>query len=202
MHPFWVYLQLGLGHITDLGGYDHMVFLLALTAVHTYREWARLLWLVTAFTVGHSLTLALATLKLVSISPALIEFLIPVTILCTALAGLFTPTPDPRARPRPGQQARRAALGYLLALVFGLIHGLGFANYLQALLGKASVTLPLLAFNLGVELGQLAIVAAIVAVGYLLLAIFGVKRREWQLIQCAVAATLATQLMVQTYPVA
>ena len=148
---FLVYLRLGFEHISDLKGYDHILFIVALCAVYHFKAWKRLLWLVTAFTVGHSVTLALATLRLVTIDATLVEVLIPVTILLTSLLDV--------AAPAEVQQDRAARYKYGLALGFGLIHGLGFSNFLRAVLGgEESIALPLFAFNVGLELGQIVIV--------------------------------------------
>jgi len=141
MHStFVVYLQLGFDHIADLRGGDHILFIVALAAGYGLSHWRHLLILVTAFTVGHSVTLALATLRLVSVSSAWVEFLIPVTILAT---GVFT-LAETRARPeRLELPSRTQRVKYVMALLFGLIHGLGFSNFLRAMLGdEESIALP------------------------------------------------------------
>ena len=127
MSIFELYFKLGLQHIADLKGYDHILFILILCAVYSLKEWKRVLVLVTAFTIGHSLTLALATLDLIRVDGDLIEFLIPLTIFLTALANLF-------ARKHQVSPLLHY-LKYTAALFFGLIHGLGFSNYLRSLLG-------------------------------------------------------------------
>ena len=193
MSVFQTYLQLGFLHICTPRAADHLTFLLALCAPYVLADWRRVLALVTSFTVGHSLTLALATLGVVAFKPALIEALIPVTIMVTALwnlrrAGrLLTPrTPVLSAAPN------------LLALGFGLIHGLGFSNYLRALLGANSRPLQvLLAFNVGVELGQVLIVTAILLVGAVLLGSLRVARRDWLLTTSGAALGIATVLLLQ-----
>jgi len=169
MHStFAVYLRLGFDHIADLRGYDHILFIVALSAGYGLAHWRHLLVLVTAFTVGHSVTLALATLRLISASTAWVEFLIPVTILATGVFTLFEtrrrrgPLPEGRAAPLRAQRVK-----YGMALFFGLIHGLGFSSYLRAVLGdEESIALPLFSFNVGLEVGQIAILACILAVGW------------------------------------
>ena len=194
---FQTYLELGFRHICTPRAADHLTFLLALCAPYGLTDWRRVLALVTSFTVGHSLTLALATLGLVAFKPAVVEALIPVTIILTALwnlrgAGLATGRP---ALP-PGPVL--AAAPNALALGFGLIHGLGFSNYLRALLGPASRPVQeLLAFNLGVELGQVLIVAALLLLGALLLRGVGVARRDWLLTTSGAALGIAALLLVQ-----
>jgi hypothetical protein len=197
MTVFSTYLQLGFLHICTPRAADHLTFLLALCAPYVLADWRRVLALVTSFTVGHSLTLALATLGLVAFRPVLIEALIPVTIMLTALWNLRGAGPA-SARPALRPAPVLAAAPNALALGFGLIHGLGFSNYLRALLGPNSRPLQeLLAFNVGVELGQALIVAAILLLGALLLRGLGVARRDWLLTTSGAALGIATLLLVQ-----
>lgn len=190
---FQTYLQLGFLHICTPRAADHLTFLLALCAPYVLADWRRVLALVTSFTVGHSLTLALATLGLVAFRPALIEALIPVTILVTALWNLRGAS-QPIAR----RSSVLAAAPNALALGFGLIHGLGFSNYLRALLGPNSRPVQeLLAFNVGVELGQILIVSAILLVGAVLLGSLRVARRDWVLTTSGAALGIATVLLLQ-----
>ncbi len=162
MEELWMYGRLGFKHIIDLGGVDHIVFVLALTLRYIWSDWKKLLVLVTSFTIGHSLTLALSTLSLIDISVNWVEFLIPVTILITAVSNFWV---------KDFEFRQRYSMHYGLALFFGLIHGLGFSNYLKSLLGKeASLLGPLFSFNIGLEIGQLLIVAAIIGLSYVLLA--------------------------------
>lgn len=154
MSEFSLYIRLGFEHISDLAGYDHILFVIALAAVYPLREWKHLLVLITAFTIGHSVTLALATLGVVDVNPDLIETLIPVTIFITAainIAERFAKDPENALQ-------RDWRMKYALAIGFGLIHGLGFSNFLRAVLGaEESLVLPLFSFNVGLELGQLVI---------------------------------------------
>lgn len=167
---FAVYLELGFRHIADLAGYDHILFVVALSAGYSLAQWRQLLVLVTAFTVGHSLTLALATLQVVQVSSAWVEFLIPVTIVLTGLYSLRETRRPPATEAGPsGTAPPLGARGvkYGMALFFGLIHGLGFSNFLRAILGEEeSLVWPLFSFNVGLEVGQLAILAVILAVGW------------------------------------
>jgi len=142
------FVHLGFRHITDLAALDHMLFLLALAAIYRGRDWRDMLWVITAFTAGHSVTLALAVTGALRLPTPLIEFLIPVTILVTGLENILVRRRD------------RAPLGGgyrpMFAGVFGLVHGAGFANYLQSLF-VGSIVVPLLGFNAGIELGQLGV---------------------------------------------
>ncbi|RAK63812.1 HupE/UreJ family protein [Hymenobacter edaphi] len=198
MSVFQTYLQLGFFHIFNLQAYDHLVFLLALCAPYVLGDWRRVVALVTSFTLGHSLTLALATLGVVQFPPAVIEALIPVTILLTCAAnlrqagraGLSRP---PRRRPESVLWAPTNAL----AAGFGLIHGLGFSNYLRELLGQQSrPVLELLSFNVGVEIGQLLIVGLILLVGFLVLRGLGTPRRDWLLVVSGAAGGIAAVLLL------
>ncbi|PLX18559.1 MAG: HupE / UreJ protein [Salinivirgaceae bacterium] len=165
---FGTYFSLGVDHIANLRGYDHIIFLIVLCATYSFNSWKKLLILVTAFTIGHSLTLALATLNLINVNSQLIEVLIPVTILVTAFINLI----------KPGEKTF-GRLKYAFALFFGLIHGLGFSNYLRMLLSSESdITIPLLGFNLGVEVGQLLIVLCILAITWLILGFTKIKTRD------------------------
>ncbi len=191
MSEFLLYLELGFDHILDLNGYDHILFVVALCATYMIRDWKKLLILVTAFTIGHSITLALATLQVVNFRAELIEFLIPVTIFITALFNLF--------KKERGFETPKVRSNYWLALLFGLIHGLGFSNYLRALLGKdTSIVSQLLAFNIGLELGQIIIVAIFLIISFILVDIFGVKRRDWKMIISSAVAGIALMLMFET----
>ena len=151
MSELLTFLHLGFRHITDLAALDHVLFLFALAAIYRGRDWRDLLWVVSAFTVGHSITLALAATGALRLPTSMIEFLIPVTILATGLENIVV------------RRRERAPLGGgyrpVFAGVFGLVHGAGFANYLQSLFA-GSIVVPLLGFNVGIELGQLVVLGA------------------------------------------
>ncbi len=184
---FGSYLELGFDHILDLNGYDHILFLVALCAAYSTSDWKKILILVTAFTVGHSITLGLSSLNIISINADLIELLIPVTILITALLNLFLV-------PQPGRQWRPQ---YFLALFFGFIHGMGFSNYFKALLGKeAEIILPLFAFNLGVELGQICIVGIILMLNFLVTKGGRIPQPIWNLVVSLIAVALSIYMIV------
>lgn len=190
MSDFSLYFQLGISHISDLKGYDHILFIVALCAAYAFSEWRKVLILVTAFTIGHSLTLALSTLRYLVVPSAIIEFLIPVTILFTALSNVI------QKQDRPGN---KSILNYALALFFGLIHGMGFSNYLRQLMGmEDNIFVPLLAFNLGLELGQVLIVGAFALLSFFILSLFKYPHREWKIFVSGAAAGISLILMSQT----
>ena len=148
MSDLAAYIELGFRHIVNIEAADHILFLLALAAIYRFRDWRECLWVATAFTVGHSMTLALAVTNTLVLPSALIEFLIPVTIVATGLENLLV-----RDRVRAGGIARYRPV---LAGVFGLVHGAGFANYLRSLFVD-HIALPLFGFNVGIELGQICV---------------------------------------------
>lgn len=191
MSEFRLYYGLGLDHILDVNGYDHILFVVVLCALYQSSDWKRVLVLVTSFTTGHSITLALATLGYISINSDFIEFLIPVTILMTAISNLFTK----EHKISDGKLYRN----YLFAGLFGLVHGLGFSNYLRALLGgDTSILMQLFAFNVGLEVGQIIIVGIFMIVSFIFVSIAGIARRDWKLIISSAVGGIALMLMLET----
>ena len=190
MNQFQFYLTLGFEHISNLAGYDHILFLVALCAIYRMEQWRKILVLVTAFTIGHSVTLLLASLDVVSIPSSIIKFLIPTTILLTALHNVISK--------QAGEQSSKMWRNYLMALFFGFIHGMDFSNYFKALIMNPSeLTVPLLGFNLGIELGQLLVVFFIVGTAFLVLNVIGVKHREWNLFISGAAAGMSLLSMLE-----
>ena len=190
MGSFDFYIQLGFKHISDFAGYDHMLFLVALCAIYKIQQWKSILILVTAFTIGHSVTLILSSLDIVTIPSNIIEFLIPVTIFLTALNNVVGPSPS--------DKTARMSKNYWMALFFGFIHGMGFSNYFKALLmDSSSITAPLLGFNIGIELGQILVVFFIVSIAHLVTSKLGVKHREWNLFISGAAAGMSLIFMLE-----
>jgi len=170
MQDFPLYFELGWQHILDWKGYDHILFVMVLCGTYLLSDWRKVLILVTAFTIGHSITLALSVFKIIHVKTDLIEFLIPVTILVTAASNILAGKSKPKG----------LYLKYAFALFFGLIHGLGFSNYLNSLLGKSTnIVAELFAFNVGLEFGQIIIVLGILIFSFLLLNVFKVKKWDW-----------------------
>lgn len=189
MSEFGLYFELGREHILDyINGYDHILFVLALCAIYLVRDWKKILILITAFTIGHSITLALATMQIISVKSELVEFLIPLTIFVTASSNLF--------RKEESIDKQNIQINYFFALFFGLIHGMGFSNYLRAILGKShSILSPLLAFNLGLELGQVIVVTIFLIISYILVVWLKVSRRDWKMVLSSAIAGIAFILM-------
>jgi heme exporter protein D len=189
MSEFNSFFNLGIHHILDWQAYDHMLFVVVLCAVYRLSQWRQILVLITAFTVGHTLTLLLSTLDVIRFPAPIVEFLIPLTIFTTAILNIFEPV-----------ERNQSAMmwHYLTAMGFGLIHGMGFSNYLRVLLGgEESILLPLLAFNVGLEVGQLGIVAVSLGSAFLALEVVGVKHRMWNLLVSGMAAVISLMLMIQ-----
>ena len=187
MSVFEAYLSLGFWHITDLAAYDHILFIVALCAIYQLKDWKRILILVTAFTIGHSATLALASLDVIVFSGRWVEILIPITILLTCLFNVITNF-DLKSAHRQK---------YFLALSFGLIHGMGFSSYLKSAFKNASdVIFPLFSFNVGIELGQLIIVLIILGLGYVAMNVLKVKQQYWNWTVSGLAFVIAIKLLV------
>lgn len=189
MDTFRLYFAIGRDHILDVtGGYDHLLFIISLCALYQFSNWKKVLVLVTAFTVGHSVTLVLATFRIVTIRPELVEFLIPLTILITSVSNFF--------RKEESTGNRLIQVNYGFALFFGLIHGLGFSNNLRTILGSAkSIAMPLFSFNVGLEFGQIIIVGAFLSAGFIFVNLFGVNRRDWKLVISSAIAGISLVLL-------
>ncbi len=188
MNEFLLYFKMGLFHVLDIKAYDHILFLIVLAVVYQFKQWKKVLWLITLFTIGHSITLALSAYGIINVNANLVEFLIPLTIFITGLMNVLT--------------AKKASVGkenqnLFFALFFGLIHGLGFSNYFKMMIGKSNDKLvPLLEFALGVEAAQIIIVLAILLIGGLVQSIFGVNRRDWILVASSIVIGFALQMMI------
>jgi len=174
MHPFEFYLKLGFEHIANLNGYDHILFLVVLCAVYQISQWRNILILVTAFTIGHSITLFIVSLDFFSIPSRIIKLLIPLTILITSLQNVINI--------KQIENSSRMGKNYFMALFFGLIHGMDFSNYFKALImSPDEIVIPLLGFNIGIELGQILIVLFIVLISFIFLNIIKIKHLKWNL---------------------
>lgn len=165
-----IYTKLGFDHILDPRGYDHILFVVALCAIYLLKDWRKVLILVTAFTIGHSLTLAISSLDIISISASLVETLIPITIVLTCIYNIF----------KTALKDEKHIVNYLIALGFGFIHGLGFSNFFKALIDEEeSIVAPLFYFNVGVELGQIIIVVLTLLLSYLIVDLLKVKQKYY-----------------------
>lgn len=186
---FNLWFTTGVQHITDLQGYDHMLFLLSLCGIYSIREWKKVLILVTAFTIGHSITLALSATDVFTAKSGLIELLIPVTIMLSAASNILYSIKNKDINTK---------LNYLMALFFGLIHGLGFSYLLKSLLGNSeSILSPLFAFNIGLEAGQLIIVVIILFISLFLTEIIKLKNKTKNISISALALIMGTIMLIE-----
>ncbi|UAM98083.1 HupE/UreJ family protein [Polaribacter litorisediminis] len=188
MEDFLLYFKMGLNHVLDFSAYDHILFLIVLAVVFDHFQWRKVIWLVTLFTLGHSLTLALSAYGILKIRIDIIEFLIPLTIFITGVINI--------ANAKTGA-TKKGNINLIFALFFGLIHGLGFSNYFKMMIGKEEdKLLPLIEFALGIELAQVIVVIGILIIGMLLKSIFRVDRRDWVLVCSSIVIGFSIQMMV------
>ena len=192
MSEFWLYFKLGLHHVLDINGYDHVLFLIALMVPYAFKDWKRVLLLVTLFTVGHTLSLILSVFGVVYINPTLVEFLIPITILVTAVFHLFT----------AGKSSKNESISFvaIVTLFFGIIHGLGFSSYFKSILpGDASdKLLPLLEFALGIEAAQILVVFVVLILSYIVQTFFRFSKRDWALVMSALIIEVVLLMIIES----
>jgi hypothetical protein len=176
MSQFWIYFQIGLKHVLDVNSYDHVLFLIALAIPFSFKDWKRLVLLVSLFTIGHTMALMLSVFGIIAIKVSVVELLIPVTILITAFYNLFT----------AGKSSKKEGLNliFFVTLFFGIIHGLGFSNYFKSILGGDAVSkiLPLSEFALGIEAAQIVVVFIVLILSYIVQTVFRFSRRDWALV--------------------
>ena len=191
LSDFLFYFKLGWSHIVSFDALDHQLFILALVTLYTAKNVKQVLILVTAFTIGHSLTLLLSVLDVIRFPSKWVEFLIPCTILITALSNLF----------KRNLALKQFNPNYYLALLFGLVHGMGFANSVRMMLAKdENIGWGLFGFNVGLEMGQILFVIAILCLTWLCLNVFKIRRREWIIFLSAAIFSLALQMALQRIP--
>ena len=193
MQDFELYFNIGIGHILNWEALDHILFVAALCLRYLMKDWKKVVVLVTAFTIGHSITLALSALGLVHIATRWIEFLIPLTIVATAINNLAQKTGEV-------EHPSKLPVIYFFALFFGLIHGLAFASSLLSLVGKEGVLVPLLAFNLGIETAQLLVVAIILVISFIFVQLLKIRRTWWVWGVSALVLLASLQMAYQRWP--
>ncbi len=192
MGDFGFYFGLGWEHIISADALDHQLFIAAIAAIYLLSDWKQVLILVTAFTIGHSLTLALSVMDIVRFPTKWVEFLIPVTIVITAFANLFQKKFTPRS----------IRINYFLALFFGLIHGMGFANTLRVMLARdQNLGWSLFGFNVGLEVGQIVVVFILLLIAQVVVNLFRVQRRDWVLFLSSGVFALALKIALERIPV-
>ena len=190
MSDFWLYFNLGLHHVLDWKAYDHILFLIVLCAAYNFSSWKRLLILVTLFTLGHTVSLLLASYNIVNVSGRVIEFLIPITILVTALFNLFT----------AGNEKKMEKMGifYIVTIFFGLIHGFGFASFFHALNTEGKF-LPLLEFALGIEAAQIIVVIVLLIISFIFQSVFRFNKRDWVLVVSSLVIGMVIPMLIKNW---
>lgn len=191
LENFWFNVEYGINHVLNINAYDHVLFLIALTVPYMFKDWKRVLLLVSIFTLGHTLSLVLAAYDLVRIDGQIIEFLIPVTILIVALFNVLT----------AGKGAQKEKIGVLFfsTLFFGLIHGLGFAREFHMLVGKTDNKFFLLIeFALGIEISQVIIVFSVLFLGFLAQTLFRFSKRDWIMVISAIVVGLVIPMILKS----
>jgi hypothetical protein len=191
MNDFTFYFSIGCGHIINLEALDHIFFIAALAAIYMLKDWRQVIILVTAFTVGHTITLILSTKRIVEVNERWVEFLIPCTIVITALSNLF----------QKSFTSKAIRINYFLALFFGLIHGLAFANVLRMILApEQSFALSMFSFSVGLESGQILIVFIILLLSQFFICVLKIQRLHWVIFLSAVVFGLAMEMALQRLP--
>ena len=189
MDNFWFYTNYGVNHVLDVNGYDHVLFLIVLAIPYLFKDWKRVLLLISVFTIGHTLSLLFAAYNVVSIEADLVEFLIPVTIFIVAMYNVF----------KAGKKERKIAVLFMSTLFFGLIHGLGFAREFTMLIGKAEHKIvPLLEFALGIEIAQVIVVFLVLFIGFLLQTVFRISKRDWIMVISATVVGLVIPMLINS----
>ncbi|MCM5662348.1 HupE/UreJ family protein [Galbibacter mesophilus] len=191
MDQFWFYFKLGLDHVLDINAYDHVLFFIALIVPYTFANWKKILWLVTMFTIGHTLSLILATYGVVRISSSLVECLIPVTIFITAVFNIFTAG--------KGAKNEKFGLTFFTTLFFGLIHGLGFSTYFKQIVASSSnKIIPLLEFALGIEASQIIVALVVLIIGFLIQSVFRFNKRDWIMVTSSIVVGFVIPMLLDT----
>ncbi|CAM4083519.1 HupE/UreJ family protein [Flavobacterium antarcticum] len=192
MSEFMLYVQIGWKHVLDLRAYDHILFLAALVIPYHFKDWKKILTLVSVFTLGHTLALVLAVFEMVKINVNLVEFLIPVTILCTAVYNLFNAG--------KGSGKSTITVPAFITLFFGIIHGLGFSNYFNSILAgsPSDKLLPLLEFALGIEFAQLAVVGTVLILSFLIQFFVRNSKRNWVLIASSIIIGVIIPMLIES----
>lgn len=193
MSEFWLYFKVGINHVLDINAYDHVLFLIALMIPYTFKDWKRVLLLVSLFTIGHTLSLILSVYSVIYVNPNVIEFLIPITIIVTAFYTLLT----------AGKNAKgNGNLSFMgvTTLFFGVIHGLGFSNYFKSILpGNASDKLiPSLEFALGIEAAQLIVVFVVLILAYVVQTFFRFSKKDWALVMSAFVIGVVLPMIIES----
>ncbi len=192
MTEFWIYFNIGLKHVLDVFAYDHILFLLVLTVPYDFKDWKRILLLVSLFTLGHSLALLLSVFNIIILKVNVVELLIPLTILITAVYNLIT----------SGKSSKKDSITFIaiITVFFGIVHGLGFANYFNGILdGKPTDKfIPLTEFALGIECSQIIVVIIALLLSFMVQTLFKFSKRDWTLTMSAFIVGVVIPMIIQS----
>lgn len=190
MQDFWIFFKIGINHVLDFNGYDHILFLVALTAPYIIKDWQRILILVSIFTVGHTLALLLSVFNIVVVKVTIVELLIPITILITAFYNIFT----------AGKGSKQNGISFvaIVTLLFGIIHGLGFSNYFKNMITGDVVDklIPTLEFALGIEAAQIIVISCVLILSFIMQTLFRFSKRDFTLIMSAFVLGVVMPLII------
>jgi hypothetical protein len=191
MSEFLIYFQIGLKHVLDIQAYDHVLFLIALTVPFSFKDWKRIVLLISLFTIGHTLALLLSVFGIIAIKVNVVELLIPITIMITAFFNLFT----------AGKSNKKESINliFFVTLFFGIIHGLGFSNYFKAILGGSATSklLPLAEFAIGIEAAQIIVVFIVLILSYIVQTVFRFSKRDWTLVMSAFIIGVVLPMIIE-----
>lgn len=192
MSEFMLYLNVGLKHVLDINAYDHVLFLTALVVPYHFKDWKKIITLVSVFTLGHTLALVLAVFEMVKINVTLVEFLIPITILCTAVYNLF--------QSGKGKNNASISAAVFVTLFFGIIHGLGFSNYFNSILAgtPSDKIIPMLQFAVGIEIAQLAVVVTVLLASFIIQYFIRNSKRNWILITSSIIIGVVIPMLIES----
>lgn len=192
MSDFWIYFEVGMRHVLNIFSYDHVLFLIALSIPYVFKDWKKILLLVSLFTLGHTLALFLSVYEIVVVKVDIIEFLIPITILITAFFHLFT----------VGKTVKNYSISVvgLITLFFGIIHGLGFATYFKSIIGETSDSklFPLLEFATGIEAAQIIVILIALIAAYCVQTLFRFSKRDWALVMSSFVIGVVLPMIIES----
>jgi len=189
MEQLKLFFELGLTHVLDIKGYDHVLFLIVLAAPYLFSNWKKVLFLVTVFTVGHSISLILSSYSFISVNSSLVEFVIPVTIAVTALFNMFS----------SGKMIANTKIGlvFFVTLFFGIVHGLGFSSYFKMIVGNTDYKfIPLIEFALGVEVAQIIVVIVVLVLASVAQGVLSISKRDWVLVISSITLGLVIPMLL------
>ncbi|WP_432672612.1 HupE/UreJ family protein [Flavobacterium sp. SM2513] len=192
MSEFMLYLEIGLRHVLDINAYDHILFLIALVVPFGFKDWKKVITLVSIFTLGHTIALIMSVYGIIKFNASWIEFLIPLTILSTAIYNLFNSG--------KGNAKSGISIAFFITLFFGIIHGLGFSNYFNSILAGSAgdKILPLLEFALGIELAQLAVVLTVLLISFIMQYFIRNSKRNWVLITSSIIIGIVIPMLIES----